>query len=152
MRLDPPELGALRVQMTIVGGNVTASFTAASQQTQALLDRSIFVLRQSLESQGLTVERLTVNGTATTSGGAQQSATRQDDQGASQNQHQHGGGGGGGGGQHDAGGSESRGRREHFGDAHHHRTHWSARAAPASFESLLGAGEHAAPAFAGVGT
>jgi len=60
MRLDPPALGQLRVQMTIAGGAVTAEFQPATAEAQALLDRSIATLRSALESQGLTVERLTV--------------------------------------------------------------------------------------------
>ena len=61
MRLDPPALGQLRVQMTIAGGTVTADFLPATAEAQALLDRSIATLRSALESQGLTVERLTVH-------------------------------------------------------------------------------------------
>ncbi len=60
MRLDPPDLGALRVQMTIARGVVTAEFQATTQQAQALLERGLTGLRAALESQGLTVERLTV--------------------------------------------------------------------------------------------
>ena len=61
MRLDPPALGQLRVQMTIARGAVTAEFQPATAEAQALLDRSIATLRSALESQGLTVERLTVH-------------------------------------------------------------------------------------------
>ena len=60
MRLDPPDLGALRVQMTIARGVVTAEFQATTQQAQALLERGLTGLRAALESQGLTVERLSV--------------------------------------------------------------------------------------------
>ncbi len=61
MRLDPPALGQLRVQMTIAGGAVTAEFQPGTAEAQALLDRSLATLRSALESQGLTVERLTVH-------------------------------------------------------------------------------------------
>ncbi len=60
MRLDPPDLGQLRVQMTVMQGVVTASFQAESAQAQQLLERNLAVLRIALEGQGLTVERLTV--------------------------------------------------------------------------------------------
>ncbi len=60
MRLDPPDLGALRVQMTIARGVVTAEFQVTTQQAQALLERGLTGLRAALESQGLTVERLSV--------------------------------------------------------------------------------------------
>jgi flagellar hook-length control protein FliK len=82
MRLDPPALGQLRVQMTISSGTVTAEFQPATTEAQALLDRSIATLRSALESQGLTVERLTVHAAPSTS------ATREtaDDQSQQQNQ------------------------------------------------------------------
>ena len=61
MRLEPPGLGQLRVEMTVVRGTVTVQFQPMTAEAQALLDRSIATLRSSLESQGLTVERLTVH-------------------------------------------------------------------------------------------
>lgn len=64
MRLDPPELGALRVQVSIVGGSVSARFDAQSLAAQQLLHRHMPTLRSALESQGLNVERLTVTGPA----------------------------------------------------------------------------------------
>lgn len=68
MRLDPPDLGQLRVQMTVMQGVVTASFQAESAQAQQLLERNLAVLRVALEGQGLTVERLTVtNSSSSTS-------------------------------------------------------------------------------------
>ncbi|MHC4416011.1 MAG: flagellar hook-length control protein FliK [Planctomycetota bacterium] len=60
MRLQPPDLGQLRVQMTIARGVVTAQFQPSTPEAQALLDRSLTVLRSALESHGLAVERLTV--------------------------------------------------------------------------------------------
>jgi flagellar hook-length control protein FliK len=131
MRLDPPELGQLRVQMTIVGGNVTAEFTAGTQQTQALLDRHMTALRASLEGQGLTVERLTVHATPAAAS-TQHAAFRQDDGGAStQQQNQQWSN------QHDAGGSESRGRREHA----EHAPHRQFDTGDLTFESLFESGE-----------
>jgi flagellar hook-length control protein FliK len=103
LRLDPPELGELRVHMNIARGTVTADFTAATQQAQSLLDRHMTALRQSLESHGLTVERLTVHVAPST---AQQHALDREDSGPGQQN-------GSWSSQHDAGGSESRGRREH---------------------------------------
>ena len=61
MRLEPPGLGQLRVEMTVVRGTVTVQFQPTTAEAQALLDRSIATLRSALESQGLTVERLTVH-------------------------------------------------------------------------------------------
>jgi hypothetical protein len=59
MRLEPPELGQLRVQMTIVRGIVTAEFQASTPQAHGLIEQHIATLRSALERQGLTVERLT---------------------------------------------------------------------------------------------
>lgn len=141
LRLDPPELGALRVQMTLVGGNVSAEFTAGSQQTQALLDRHMGALRQSLESQGLNVERLTVHA-APASSSSQHPSMRNDDGGANPQQHgQHSNN------QHNAAGGESRGRRD---DAQQQQQHTRQAIDPNawSFASLMDEGLMAS-AFAG---
>jgi hypothetical protein len=125
LRLDPPDLGELRVHMTISRGAVIAEFTAATQQTAGLLDKNMTVLRQALESQGLTVERLAIHtpGAASTH---QHSLGRDESgpNGQSSFWANH----------HDAGGSESRGRREQ--DAHHARA-WQAE--EFSLESLFDA-------------
>jgi flagellar hook-length control protein FliK len=98
MRLSPPELGALRVQMSIVQGNVTAQFTATTPQARALLEQNMGVLRTALEQHGLTVDRLAVHLSPSESN----NAARQDMSGQQQQgQTAH---------QHNAGGGESRGR------------------------------------------
>jgi len=99
MRLDPPELGALRVQMTLNQGVVTAEFQASSTQAHAMLERSMNTLRSALEGQGLTVERLVAHAPATGS------ASFSRDDGGQTNQHSSRQ-------QHDAAGGESRGRRD----------------------------------------
>jgi hypothetical protein len=99
MRLDPPELGQLRVQMTLARGTVSASFIAQTPQAHALLEKNLAALRIALESQGLTVERLSVQ--------SQQSSNQQghlmNDDGTNRQQEQQ---------RQDAAGGESRGRRE----------------------------------------
>lgn len=103
MRLDPPELGTIRVQMTIARGMVAAEFHASTQQARALLDQHMTMLRTALENQGLTVDRLTVQ----LSQGQSQHFMR-DDSNANTGGHEqrpH----------HDAAGGESRGRHEHSG-------------------------------------
>ncbi len=60
MRLDPPDLGVLRVQMTIARGTVAAEFQPSTVQAHALLEQGMGVLRAALESHGLVVDRLTV--------------------------------------------------------------------------------------------
>ena len=100
MRLQPPSLGELRVQMTIARGVVNAVFQPATPEAAALLDRSLGSLRASLESHGLTVERLTVQPAPQAS--ASQTAREQADEQAQQQQRD----------QHDAGEGRSRGRRD----------------------------------------
>ena len=99
MRLDPPDLGQLRIQMSIVKGIVTANFQVQTPQAQALLERSLATLRSALQGQGLTVERLTVQTTPQQTN--TQSARHESDQQASQQRQQH-----------DSAQGESRGRRD----------------------------------------
>ncbi len=103
MRLDPPELGQLRVQMNIQQGSVTAQFQAATAQAQTILERNIATLRTALERHGLTVERLTVQ-VHQPSQGQQTTGQNLGDQLAEQSQQDS---------QHNAGGNASRGRGEH---------------------------------------
>jgi len=103
MRLTPPELGFLRVQMSIVDGRVSADFTAQSSSAQLTLDRQLGALRQSLESHGLHVERLSVQVVpdAARGSGASDAGGQERRSGDESRQ-----------GSHDAGGRESRGRRD----------------------------------------
>ena len=99
MKLSPPELGTMRIQMTINQGTVTAQFTVATEQARELLDRSLSMLRSSLESRGLSVERLGVQVTAAESSARNDGADagEQRDSGESD---------------HDAAEHQSRGRQE----------------------------------------
>jgi flagellar hook-length control protein FliK len=116
MRLDPPELGQLRIQMHLGRGVVSADFHAATAPARALLEKHLSVLRSALEAQGLTVERLSVH--VTTSGTNAAGAEAQDQGGAGAETDR------------DAAGEESRGRgRNSDRDA--------ARAGGASFEDLV---------------
>jgi len=106
MRLDPPELGQLRVQMTIARGIVSADFQASSPQAHALLEKNMVALRNALEGQGLTVERLAVHVAPSGSSGAGQQTMRDDGNTSDNSNHWHRSQ------DHNAGGGESRGRRE----------------------------------------
>jgi len=101
MRLDPPELGQLRVQMTIARGVVNASFVASTSQAHAILEKNLATLRIALEGQGLTVDRLSVQ---LGQGGSGAQHMLHDDDTNKQNQQQRQ--------QHDAAGGQSRGRRD----------------------------------------
>jgi flagellar hook-length control protein FliK len=110
MRLTPPELGDLRVQMTIARGTVNVQFFAATPQAEAMLERSMGSLRAGLESHGLQVERISVHAQP---GGSSNAAARDQagDQNANQSRHHH-----------DAGGGESRGRRDEPGQSGERRS------------------------------
>ena len=94
MRLHPPELGELRVQMTLSQGRVSAEFRATTQSAHALLERSLTSLRSALETHGLSVERLTVQPLPSVQ-------VRHDAPDEQQQRHHH-----------DAGSGQSRGRRD----------------------------------------
>ncbi len=106
MRLHPPELGDLRVQMSVVRGVVTAQFQAATPEAHAMLERNMSVLRSALEQQGLTVERLAVQPQAPSN--SQSMSQERNDQSQQNSQ------------RHDAGDGRSRG---HDGDARQRESH-----------------------------
>jgi len=117
MRLEPPALGQLRIQMQISQGAVVADFTAATPEARVLLEMNLGMLRERLESQGLSVERLSVHGpsrgneqgavpTAGSTGDARQDGNDARDRGDRGERS---------GTRQDAAGGESRGRRD--GDA-----------------------------------
>ncbi|MEM1446476.1 MAG: flagellar hook-length control protein FliK [Planctomycetota bacterium] len=60
LRLTPPEMGTVRIQMQLQGTGVSAQFHAETQAAQRLLTQQLGQLRTALESQGLSVERLGV--------------------------------------------------------------------------------------------
>jgi flagellar hook-length control protein FliK len=58
--LDPPELGAMQVTVQIEDGVVTASFETSNDDATRLLSHSLHQLKQSLEVQGISVDKLQV--------------------------------------------------------------------------------------------
>lgn len=60
IRMMPPELGQVRVDIQMHAGKVSASFQTEHQSVQSLMNRELSQLRQALERQGLTVEKLEV--------------------------------------------------------------------------------------------
>ena len=63
IRLDPPELGAMQVNVEIRDGVITASFQTSTDDATRLLSHSLHQLKQSLETQGVSVDRLHVEQT-----------------------------------------------------------------------------------------
>lgn len=95
LRLTPPEMGTVRIQMQITGTNVSASFHAESASAQTLLTTQLAQLRTALESKGMNVERLSVQPLAATaqSNNANQSQNQSDTQQQGQSQQQNAGDG-----------------------------------------------------------
>lgn len=60
IRLDPPELGALMVQVTMRDGLMDASFQTSNAEASQMLSHSLTQLKHSLESAGVNVDRITV--------------------------------------------------------------------------------------------
>ncbi|MCC6681702.1 MAG: flagellar hook-length control protein FliK [Phycisphaeraceae bacterium] len=60
LRLTPPEMGTVRIQMQITGTQVSVRFHAETEQGQAMLAQNLGQLRQTLEGQGLHVDRISV--------------------------------------------------------------------------------------------
>jgi flagellar hook-length control protein FliK len=60
LRLTPPDLGAVRIDMTIRDGAVSARFTAQTESVRNLLTDQMSHLRQALDRQGLVVEKIEV--------------------------------------------------------------------------------------------
>lgn len=61
MRLSPPELGLVKISLQVQHGVVSASFEAEQESVRHLLSSQLGHLRESLQSQGLTVERVDVH-------------------------------------------------------------------------------------------
>lgn len=81
IRLSPASLGSLRIEMTLGEGQVSVRMETLNEQAQQMLMRSMPVLKDSLESKGLTVRDIQVTPTLHQAGGAHQSAdTRQQSQ------------------------------------------------------------------------
>jgi|GEM_PF-2209725 len=95
LRLTPPEMGTVRIQMQITGTNVSAAFHAESTSAQSLLTTQLAQLRSALESKGMTVERLSVQPLAatTSSNNTNQSQNQSDTQQQNQAQQQSAGDG-----------------------------------------------------------
>ena len=125
LRLTPPEMGTVRIEVQIRSGVVSAQFHAETAAAKSMLQGQLAQLRQSLESQGLSVERLGAQTmSSSTSPGAQQSQGGQ--QGNSQDEAAHDGRSRG---QYSQGGGDRRDQRGRE------------QSDPSTFEQALGASE-----------
>ena len=62
MRLDPPALGELNVQMTVARGHVSMSIAATTVAGAEALAGELHALRTGLEHRGFIIERISVSG------------------------------------------------------------------------------------------
>ena len=60
LRLTPPELGTVRIQLSMQGTTVSAQFHAETASARTLLTQQLAQLKGGLEAQGLTVEKIGV--------------------------------------------------------------------------------------------
>lgn len=82
LRLTPPEMGTVRIQLQIQNGAVNAQFHAETESTRTMLHQQMSQLRTALEQQGLSVERLGVQTMQSSAG----SSTHNQSQGDGDNQ------------------------------------------------------------------
>jgi len=61
LRLQPAELGSLKLEMKIEGDRIQANFHAQNQQVQEVLERNLPQLRSALAEQGLKIDQFQVN-------------------------------------------------------------------------------------------
>lgn len=86
LRLDPPELGQVRIEMAVRDGVVNARITASTDSVRRLLTDQLGHLRQALDRQGLTIDRLEVQ-TASNQGSNWNSSQDESQDGRSRGQH-----------------------------------------------------------------
>jgi flagellar hook-length control protein FliK len=60
LRLDPPDLGPMRLEVRMEDGQMSASFVTASDQATSLLTHSLGQLKHALEGAGISVDKLQV--------------------------------------------------------------------------------------------
>jgi hypothetical protein len=60
MRLEPPELGALRIDAVLTGGQLRLDIRTEGEPTRDLLEQALPRLREALSQHGITADRVTV--------------------------------------------------------------------------------------------
>ena len=88
IRLSPESLGQVRVDLEMSQGRVTASLHASTERAQEAMVKNIAMLRSSLESKGLSVDRLTVQLAPASASGGQQTSNDQTGQDGGRHQSQ----------------------------------------------------------------
>ena len=91
LKLDPVDLGTVKVSLTMSQGRVEGSIEASSEQARGLLHDHLDTLKSSLEQRGITVDRLDVRLAGAAESGRQFGAGQEAGQGL--DQHNAGAGG-----------------------------------------------------------
>jgi flagellar hook-length control protein FliK len=86
IRLDPPELGALQVRVSMQDGVMTAAFETSNDDATKLLSHSLSQLKHALESQGVSVDKLHVQQSPRNESSSNQKDENGQPQGQAQNQ------------------------------------------------------------------
>ena len=76
MRLSPPELGALRVEITMRDGGMTAKLEAETPQARTMLLENLPALRDRLAEQDIKIERFEVEVLNQSAGGPSEQSAR----------------------------------------------------------------------------
>ena len=84
LKLDPLELGTVKVSLQMSQGRVEGSIEASSEQARGLLQDQLETLKSSLEQRGITVDRLDVRLAGATESGRQFGAGQEAGQGLGQ--------------------------------------------------------------------
>jgi flagellar hook-length control protein FliK len=84
MRLNPPELGVLRIELEMNNGTASVRFQTGHSNVRELLNQQLHTLRQGLEGHGVSVERLDVQ--ISSSAARENSFNQQGDDGRSRGQ------------------------------------------------------------------
>jgi len=110
MKLEPASLGSLRIQMTVTGDRISVQFHTQTSEAGSMIRESMQSLRQSLESQGLKLDNVTIQPLTRAHAGQSGQGSSSDPGDRQQGQQSF---------QHDAGDGRSRGHQEQHSESRH---------------------------------
>lgn len=82
LRLQPAELGSLKLELVVEGDRIRANIHAQSQQVQEVLERNLPQLRNALAEQGLKIDQFQVNVDQRQPGGQFENSAQHHNQGS----------------------------------------------------------------------
>jgi hypothetical protein len=81
VRLDPPELGTVKVKIVSTGGDVRAELQVTSDAVRRVVESQLPELRQKLEDAGVRVQRMDVTADSAGTSNGTNAGTARDDRG-----------------------------------------------------------------------